>query len=108
MNTTSSSFRTDDQLAAIRDVPGDWLVTGRQGKGLCHAASFRLAIDRGADYAASGAVVVALCRLPSDRCRTVAPSHSGPKGLCGNRGACRPVIGLAECGVPFPRDGGTA
>jgi hypothetical protein len=29
MNTTSSSFRTDDQLAAIHDVPGDWLVTGK-------------------------------------------------------------------------------
>jgi hypothetical protein len=66
MNTTSSSFRTDDQPAAILDVVGDWVVTGRQGKSLCHAASLRAAIDRGADYAASGAVVIALCRRPSD------------------------------------------
>jgi hypothetical protein len=67
MNTTSSSFRTNDQLAAILDEVSDWVVTGRQGKGLCHAASLRLAIDRGADYAASGAVVIALRRLPSDK-----------------------------------------
>jgi hypothetical protein len=57
---------TDEQLALIVDETGDWVVTGRQGKGLGHAASLRSALDRAADYALSGAVVIAVCRLPSD------------------------------------------
>jgi len=57
---------TDEQLAAILDETDDWAVNGPQGKVLGHAASLRLAMERAADYARSGAVVIAVCRLPSD------------------------------------------
>lgn len=66
MGSARSSRWTDEQLAAIFNETADWVVNGRQGKVLCHAASLRLAIDRAADYAVSGAVVIAVCRLPSD------------------------------------------
>jgi hypothetical protein len=57
---------TDEQLSVIFDETGDWTVNGRQGKVLGRAASLRLALDRAADYALCGVVVIALCRLPSD------------------------------------------
>ena len=64
MNTPSSSFRTDDYVVAILFEVADWVVIGRHGNVLCQAASLRLAIDRGADHAAYGAVVISLGRLP--------------------------------------------
>jgi hypothetical protein len=67
MNTfLSSSHRTDEQLYLGLRETGDWTVNGRGGRVLCVAPSLRLAIDRARDYAASGAIVVALCRLPLD------------------------------------------
>jgi hypothetical protein len=43
-----------------------WVVNGQQGRVLCFAASLSRAIERSEEFAASGAVVVAICRLPSD------------------------------------------
>jgi hypothetical protein len=65
-NSRSTSYRTDDQLDCILCEVGNWVVSGRAGQVLCHAPSLRQAIDRASEYAASGAVVIALCRLPSD------------------------------------------
>jgi hypothetical protein len=62
----SKSRRTDDQLEAILDESGHWTVNGRQGKVLCSAASLHRAIDRAHEYGVAGAVVTAVCRLPSD------------------------------------------
>ena len=42
------------------------MVNGQQGQVLCFAASLQRAIVRSGEFAASGAVVVAICRLPSD------------------------------------------
>jgi hypothetical protein len=41
-------------------------VNGRQGQVLCYAASLRQAIERSEKFSASGAVVIAICRLSSD------------------------------------------
>jgi hypothetical protein len=41
-------------------------VNGRQGQVLCYGASLRQAIDRSERFSTSGAVVIAICRLPSD------------------------------------------
>ncbi len=61
----SSNHRTDEQLEAILSETGDWAVNGTLGQVLCLAASFRRALERAAEYAASGAVVTTICRLPS-------------------------------------------
>ena len=58
--------RTDDQLEAILTETGDWVVNGRQGRVLCLAASLGRALERAEAYAASGAVVIAITRLPAD------------------------------------------
>ncbi len=65
-NFVASSRRTDEQLEALLDEAGHWVVNGRQGRVLCSAASLRRAIDRAHEYGLSGAVVTAICRLPSD------------------------------------------
>jgi hypothetical protein len=67
MDDLQSSRRTDEQLEAILSETGVWVVNGRQGRVLGSAASLRRALDRAAEYAVSGAVVVALCRMPSDQ-----------------------------------------
>jgi hypothetical protein len=65
-NFQSSSRRTDEQLEAILNDVARWVVNGRQGQPLCTAASLRHAIDRAHLLATSGAVVIAICRLPND------------------------------------------
>jgi hypothetical protein len=64
MNTRRWSQRSDDQLAAILNDTGNWVVRGQQGQALCAAASLGVAIQRATEYAASDAVVVAISRLP--------------------------------------------
>jgi 2-methylisocitrate lyase-like PEP mutase family enzyme len=66
MANHQSNRRTDEQLIAILAETGDWVVNGRHGEALCCTASLRVAIERAKTYASSGAVVVALCRLPCD------------------------------------------
>jgi len=58
--------RSDEQLEAILCETGHWAVNGRQGQVLGYAASLLQAIDRSAKFSSSGAVVIAICRLPSD------------------------------------------
>lgn len=58
--------RSDEQLKAILFEAAIWTVNGRNGAVLCTAPSLGRALERAADFAASGAVVVALCRLPND------------------------------------------
>jgi hypothetical protein len=66
MDNVQSNRRTDDELEAILVETADWVVNGRQGRVLGFAGSLRRAMERAADYAASGAVVTALGRLPFD------------------------------------------
>jgi hypothetical protein len=65
MNNFRSNRRTDDQLEAILYETSDWTVNG-QGQLLCRAASLQQAIDSSDEFCASGAVVIAICRLPAD------------------------------------------
>jgi len=58
--------RTDEQLEALLFEAAEWTVNGHGGKALCATPSLRRALERAADFAATGAVVVALCRLPGD------------------------------------------
>ena len=67
MGTFQVSNRwSDERLEAILSETGDWSVNGRQGQVLCRAASLRRAMDRAAEFAVSGAVVTAICRMPSN------------------------------------------
>jgi hypothetical protein len=65
MGTAQGKNRTDEQLTVIFDETDDWVVKGRRGSILCHAASLLAALDRAADFGTSGAVVMAICRLPA-------------------------------------------
>ena len=66
MESVRSNRRSDEQLEAMLWETGHWVISGQQGRVLGSAANLRQAIDRSRVYAASGAVVVAICRLPSD------------------------------------------
>ena len=66
MKNVHSNRRSDEQLEALLYETGHWVVNGNQGQVLGFAASLGRAIERSAEYAASGAVVVAICQLPSD------------------------------------------
>jgi hypothetical protein len=67
METLQSSNRwTDEQLEAILSETSNWSVNGRQGQVLCQAASLRRATERAAEFATSGAVVTAICHMPSN------------------------------------------
>ena len=58
--------QTDEQLEAILAETGHWAVNGKRGHVLFTAATLRRALDKSAQLSASGAVVIAICRLPSD------------------------------------------
>ena len=67
MNTLHAlNRRSDEQLEVVLNETSIWTVNGRQGRVLCVAPSFRRAIERTAAFAASGAIVTAVCRQPSD------------------------------------------
>jgi hypothetical protein len=61
-----SSRRSDEQLEAILYEACHWVVNGTHGQVLCSAASLSRAMDRAEQYAASDAVVIAICRQPLD------------------------------------------
>jgi hypothetical protein len=65
-NNQSSSYRTDEQLQSILHETADWVIHGRAGFALGHAANLREALDRFAKFARSGATMAAVTRLPSD------------------------------------------
>ena len=58
--------RSDEQLEAILFEAANWTVNGRNGQVLCTTPSLQHALGRAADFAASGAVVVAICRAPAE------------------------------------------
>jgi hypothetical protein len=60
------SRQTDEQLEAILAETGHWVVYGIRGEVLFTAATFRRALDKSAQLSASGTIVIAICRLPSD------------------------------------------
>ena len=66
MDGNLSKRRSDEQLVAILRESGHWVVNGESGRVLCFAPSLIVAIDRAATFAASGAVVEQLARLPYD------------------------------------------
>jgi hypothetical protein len=66
MDNERSNRLTDEQLDAILNEAGNWVVNGQAGQAFCVAASLRMAIGMAETYAASDAVVVAICQLPSD------------------------------------------
>jgi hypothetical protein len=65
MDSLGANQRTDDELEAIISETGRWAVNGRNGQPICFAASLRRALERQADFAASGAIVSTLSRHPS-------------------------------------------
>jgi hypothetical protein len=66
MDNVRSNWLTDEQLEAILNETGNWVVNGQSGQAFCVAASLRMAIGMAETYAASDAVVAAICQLPSD------------------------------------------
>jgi hypothetical protein len=54
------------QLEDILYETAHSVVNGRRGQVLCCAASLRQAIVKEEQFTASGAVVIAICRLPFD------------------------------------------
>jgi hypothetical protein len=66
MNNNSSSYRTDEQLQSILHDTGNWVIHGRAGFALSHAASFHEALAKSSKLAQSGATMAAITRLPSD------------------------------------------
>jgi len=58
--------RTDEQLEVILAETGHWVVYGKRGRVLFTAPTLRRALDKSVQLSASGAVVIAICRLPSD------------------------------------------
>jgi hypothetical protein len=59
--------RTDEQLRQMLDEPGTWVVHGHGDRVFGVGGSLRRAIDRASNYAQSGAVVVAVARVPPNR-----------------------------------------
>jgi hypothetical protein len=66
VNAIPMNPRTDEQLEAILAERSHWAINGQQGCVLGFAGNLQQAIDRAADYAASGAIVVSVVRLPTD------------------------------------------
>jgi hypothetical protein len=62
----SSSYRTDEQLQAILHDTANWVIHGRAGFALGHAASLHEALGKSSKVAQSGATLAAITRLPSD------------------------------------------
>jgi len=60
------NYRSDEQLEAILFETAAWTVNGRNGQVLCTVSSLRQALDKAADFAASGAGAVAFCRMTGD------------------------------------------
>ena len=60
------NYRSDEQPDTILFETAVWTINGLNGLVLGTAPSLRQALDREASFTASGAVVVALCRMPDD------------------------------------------
>ena len=67
MGNSRSIRRTDDHLMEMLDQSGVWIVHGSGDRILGAAATLRRALDRADSQARSGAVVVAIARVPPSR-----------------------------------------
>jgi hypothetical protein len=65
INVLPDSNRSDQQLRTMLHETARWAVYGPNEQVLCCASSLGHAVDRSVEYAASGAIVTALCRLPA-------------------------------------------
>ena len=77
--------RTDEQLDAILHETALWTINGRNGQSLGTALCLRQALDKAADFAASGAVVVAVCRTPGDTIIIFEAQADRLRKLCAGR-----------------------
>jgi len=67
MGVPQQTYRTDEQLEALLDEPGDWIVNASDGLVMGSAvASLGEALRTAAMYSAEGQVVRAVRRLPPD------------------------------------------
>jgi hypothetical protein len=62
----SENRRSDEQLDAMLHETALWTINGRNGQSLGTALCLRQALDKAADFAASGATVAAVCRTLGD------------------------------------------
>ena len=67
METKEPIHRSDEQLASILDEPGTWVIHGHNYQVFGVGNTLRRALDRATKYAHSGAVVVAVARVPPNR-----------------------------------------
>jgi len=84
--------RSDEQLEVILFETAAWTINGHNGQVFCTVPSLRLALDRATAFAASGAVVVALCRKPGNniivfdaqirRLRKLCTGHATERPFC--------------------------
>ena len=81
----SGNRSSDEQLDALLFETAVWSINGRNGQVFCTAASLRRALNRAADFAASGAVVVALCRTPGDNIIVFEGQATRLRKLCTDR-----------------------
>ncbi|MGA3000750.1 MAG: hypothetical protein ABSE20_03400 [Acetobacteraceae bacterium] len=67
MEKRTPIHRTDEQLKMMLDEPGTWVVHGHGDRVFGVGGCLRRAIDRASNYAQSGAIVVAVARVPPNR-----------------------------------------
>jgi hypothetical protein len=67
VGNSRSIRRTDDQLMEMLDQSGVWIVHGSGDRILGAAATLRRALDRADNQTLSGAVIVAIARVPPSR-----------------------------------------
>jgi hypothetical protein len=67
MKTREPIHRTDEQLMAMVDEPGTWVAHGHNQQVFGVGSTLRRALDRATKYAQSGAVMVAVARVPPNR-----------------------------------------
>jgi len=79
------NYRSDEQLDTILFETAIWTINGLNGQILDTAPSLRQALDRAGSFTASGAVVVALCRMPDDNVIVFPPQLRRLRKLCAGR-----------------------
>jgi hypothetical protein len=94
--------KSDEQLEAILFETAVWTVNGRNGWVMCTAPSLRRALDRAADFAASGAVIVAICRTPGDNIIVFETQAKRLRNLCAGREV--PILREADYGLTSDED----
>ena len=83
--------RSDEHLEAILFETATWTVNGRNGHVLCVVSTLRQALERAANFAASGAVVVAICRMPGGDVVIFEAQAERVRNLCADRETPPPI-----------------